>query len=76
MEMYLFERDGAIGYDELAAILVVADSLSEARIYASEYSGDEGAGVWLKLVPKRLGPYNLPFNTYEPFSLIRDYRAG
>lgn len=76
MEMYLFARDGNIGYDEVAAILIVANSVDEASDYAAGYSGDEGPTVWKQLDPMRLGPYNFPTETYEPFILIRDYKAG
>ncbi len=47
MKLWVLGRLGEVGYDEYGGFVARATTEQEARTYASEQAGDEGAETWL-----------------------------
>jgi hypothetical protein len=73
MNIWLLERRGKTGYDEVEGFIVIADTEEEARRYASQKPGDEGKNVWLNSL---LSHCMLVTSAWPNGVLIRSFRAG
>lgn len=49
-KLYILERNGAVGYDEAAAVIVRARSPQAARSLAAQAAKNERAHVWQSTV--------------------------
>lgn len=45
-KLYLLTRIDVVGYDQLSAVVIRANSQKSARSYAAIYAGDEGPDFW------------------------------
>lgn len=71
------ERTGVdVGYDETAAVVVVADTEDEARSLASDRAGVEGAAVWKAPTLCRCQSIGSANRSVTPGVVCQDYRAG
>lgn len=71
--LYLLERIGEVGWDEVNSLVVRADNEELARLIAADVHGDEGMEVWMKDTSSTCVPIELNGRNGV---LCRDYNAG
>lgn len=61
MNIYFFERNSNIWYDEADSMVIIAESAESAKniIEKENCYGDEGLSVWVEMEPELVGISNL-----------------
>lgn len=72
-KLYLVERKGEVGYDELCGAVIIADSKKDARAMASTRAGDEGKSIWFS---KKVKVSVIGSHRSKPRIILRDFNAG
>lgn len=73
-KLYLLKRFDTIKHDELAEIVIRAETQKSARAFATLFAGDEGRAIWLDKT--KTSCELLVAENGDSGCVIQDYRAG